>query len=714
MQAYISASSPLFTYRTCRSCDASSAFQSGSVFSGRDYNGSDSGMITRMSGSTVSLTCTGTGVSFDVTYSQPQNTSFTASLTVNGSTPLSTYNSTSTSIRNLPLGQHNVELTFNTTSTQSQSPSQDDWLRVNGANCTLGSLTGKETKNQIIDDTAWRDWKIALTPGWNMLEKDMSNYINEEQYLAEVDSSTKNYNGSISWTEEANALDQIEFQGSAIWLYGIVGGEAGSYQVTLDDISQGTFNASGGPRVYNSILYHTSNLADGNHTISLVNIEQGKRLSFDRLVAMSGLVAIQAQAGLSSTSPSSSEQQPISHVEVSSVYPTSSSSQQAQLPEMPSSLNGGAIAGIAIAGSLVMLAFMSAWIFACLRRRKEKQHNEKEMAEKPDVTFMRFSSIPSQPLSTHPFHPIPEVKATPKFNFNFSSPTPSLRSFINSHVPSEDRATSFLKLAGRRTSKPLVEQGTVSKTKKLNIGNPQHLRDPNSITSTDYVPSLSSGAEHIKPLNPNRIKGNLNPDNRKLAPHSDANKPLDRPESSSSRSNTISPLVAALSGMTSSPLAELSRKTSTKGTQALNGYFGRRKGSISNSMDTRRDRPDSTRTTITEKSEGDNGGDNGILSMYAAFPPGSQSNTTCPAEGEGQFVSGDGESKVGVALGSPMQDNMFDWEGGQNQNLSKKQFDEELRPPTRRFFGFGDRPKSGVSNKSGKTASSVGSGWRYM
>lgn len=40
---------------------------------------------------------------------------------------------------------------------------------------------------------------------------------------------------------------------------------------------------------YGQVLYHTSSLAKGNHTLTLRNLQDGGRLSFDRLVAMSGL-----------------------------------------------------------------------------------------------------------------------------------------------------------------------------------------------------------------------------------------------------------------------------------------------------------------------------------------------------------------------------------------------------------------------------------------
>lgn len=65
------------------------------------------------------------------------------------------------------------------------------------------------------------------------------------------------------------------------------GGEAGSFEVRLDNVSQGIFNAAGGPRTYNQTLWHISGLEDRPHSVQLIN--QRGRLSFDRLVATTGI-----------------------------------------------------------------------------------------------------------------------------------------------------------------------------------------------------------------------------------------------------------------------------------------------------------------------------------------------------------------------------------------------------------------------------------------
>jgi hypothetical protein len=134
----------------------------------------------------------------------------------------------------------------------------------------MGVLVSAQTTNQTIDDTAWRNWTVILTPGWNMLEKNASNWINtvsrsrpsasssntslfhptfptpsgrirsaqysksninpdlaQTQFDNEEKTAFRDFNSSISWTEQANAGNAVLFNGEAVWAYGIVGGEAG-------------------------------------------------------------------------------------------------------------------------------------------------------------------------------------------------------------------------------------------------------------------------------------------------------------------------------------------------------------------------------------------------------------------------------------------------------------------------------------------------------
>lgn len=47
------------------------------------------------------------------------------------------------------------------------------------------------------------------------------------QFNIEEETAFRDFNSSISWTEQANAGNVVLFDGEAVWAYGIVGGEAG-------------------------------------------------------------------------------------------------------------------------------------------------------------------------------------------------------------------------------------------------------------------------------------------------------------------------------------------------------------------------------------------------------------------------------------------------------------------------------------------------------
>ncbi|EIW69919.1 hypothetical protein TREMEDRAFT_20077, partial [Tremella mesenterica DSM 1558] len=100
-------------------------------------------------------------------------------------------------------------------------------------------------RNETIDDTAWRDWRVVLTPGWNMLEgpTGASNWIDNTDVQNEFPTLSNDYNSSISFTSQPDAATTILFSGSTFWAYGISGPKEGTYEVDLDGQSQGVFNA---------------------------------------------------------------------------------------------------------------------------------------------------------------------------------------------------------------------------------------------------------------------------------------------------------------------------------------------------------------------------------------------------------------------------------------------------------------------------------------
>ncbi|WVQ95595.1 hypothetical protein IAU59_002692 [Kwoniella sp. CBS 9459] len=908
MDTYISSSSPLFTYSPCKACNASIGFATGEQFIGRSSNGTDSGMMTYAGGSKVAINCTGTGLIFDLSYARSNGSAFKPSILINNTSPnfIDGATSDATSITNLPMGHHTFELTLNTssaaaapsgstsTSTTNSVLSRDNWVRVNGATCVSGTKVGKDTKHGTIDDSAWRDWKITLSPGWNMIEAGESNFFDADQYRAELPTTSRDWNNSISWTEQAGASNEVQFTGSAAWVYGIVGGQAGTYEVKLDDVSQGIFNATAGERVYDQLLYQATNLVIGPHTISLINLEQDNRLSFDRLVAMSGLELVNPPAAPKPSQPSQS----ISQVPVATYYPTSSPNAASDDNASTTTiLTGGAIAGITVAGILVLVFILSVVGFTLHRRRQEELVDREGsggrggMTEKPNqTTFWRFSSRSTLPEKSHPFQPLaspaipltattatttgsgsgfgaqqPPVPDKPPFFYHFQSSSAKqkqehVRSGSNTHNAEAHPASSgsgaesgtgtgqsFLKISGKKAH----HRKTSLSYKKGQNGHGLIISKPlpdddNGPSSGDYtnVPlgTSTSVATSFSPSTYNEAQsstptgtfGNIEPmpplpTQHQKGKSKDKEEGKDNSTSPSTsnglpgrpllqpRQSTLDPLSAALSGNVSSPLAELSRTTSViRNSAHPHGYgygagknantnthsktdshmnrisriFGRRKGSVAGSLDTRKwevetdfgteaafddteGEPAASRRKDDDDGVRDSGGE-GILSMYAKFPPGpitphtstlepqlasaAQQPRSSSSQSQGQNPGQKPLSQslrdkdiVGLALGSPMEDSPDPWGEQVRQKKRKTQEEEErkmrakhmdvrqqqeqaerekeresqmvdilpdeedLQPPTRRFFGKAfRRPMSGTSARSAKSASSVGSGGRYM
>jgi hypothetical protein len=115
----------------------------------------------------------------------------------------------------------------------------------------MGTMLTASAKNVTIDDSAWRNEDVILSPGWNMLEgapNGVSNWINTPQMDVERTRAGESYNTSLSWTEQRGANTTIRFQGEAVWVYGGAGGEAGSFEIILNNTTMGVYNASGGAR----------------------------------------------------------------------------------------------------------------------------------------------------------------------------------------------------------------------------------------------------------------------------------------------------------------------------------------------------------------------------------------------------------------------------------------------------------------------------------
>ncbi|WVR08570.1 hypothetical protein IAU60_005625 [Kwoniella sp. DSM 27419] len=763
MDTYISSSSPLFAYSPCKGCDPSTSFLSGAQHAGRSSDGTDSGMVTNSPGAKVAINCTGTGVAFDLTYSRRDQSLFNPKLTINGSVVNEApSNASSPAWQDLPLGQHQVELSFEVA--PGLLPSGDDWVRVNGMTCTAGYRVGQRTTNATIDDSAWREGRVLLTPGWNMLEQGQSNYIDETQYQAESATADRNWNSSISWTEQANAGNEIHFQGSAVWVYGIIGGEAGSYEVKIDNSSRGVYNSAGHGRVYGQLLYHITGLVDDRHALSLTNLEQGGRLSFDRLVAFSWLDLAPAVAAGSAASAIHSLSSILTHTQVPSST-TSSTTSSSEAPVAPSAspstepMNATAIAGISVATSLLVLGLIATGIWVCLRRRKEREpsdgHHPSIGGEKSDRMPRAVSRSTSVGDPSHPFHPIgmsTHPMPSPAPFLRMSSPRSSLRSFIGMgkrHSNSLPRAgpagtdrgspvpgggdvdSSFLRLRDRTPVRSTRGLRGLTISKPRQIDPSQGDSFPAYEDESRNPPGESWFERPSEPSTENEVRRLAEPSSHTpmtstaWGQQADIALPPPARPRLHDRQASLDPLHAALAGRISSPLAAISRNASytypapepTPNVQeGIAGHSPRGsrddRESLARSSSDNRWEHESEAGTARLGSTGD-----GILSMYAALP-GSTHTSVRPAEAA--VTRQNSTDRVGLAIGTPSEGQAYPC--GESDTVDRRLRIEsgtmsdlpDLQPPNRRFILDADRPFSGTSTYSNKSASSAGSGWVYM
>ncbi|ORX41064.1 hypothetical protein BD324DRAFT_647961 [Kockovaella imperatae] len=535
METFIPATSPLFRYTPCRDCDPSLGFSSAPA---ANDQASSSGRRTTAPDTSISLNFTGTSISFHLGDVSP---SITTSISIDGEDPPSTSNVTATSVSNLKFGSYSFQLDIHQPSDQSED------ITFHGITGGLGSLWTAQSSNETIDDTAWREDKVILTPAWNMLEQSASNWINTTQYDSELQMSNNDFNGSISWTEQVNASTTIRFNGTSVWTFGISGGEAGIYEVLLDGLSEGLFDASGGPRVYQSLLYHTSGLNNAEHNLTLRNVEQGKRLSFDFVNATSGLLPV--------------TNEPLAApVPIPPIPPTVSPDQAASASS--SVLNAGTIAAIAVCSSLATITALVLAIWLLKRTRNRSNEKEKEPSIKPLTTFWRWSgpgpADPSDPLEKdRPFLPLPSPPVSSGLSgapfARWPSPPMTDRTAISSPKPSQ---TSFLRLSKspKRTKATLpslkstftIDSGLMLPPSAATLDQQQHHQHQQQGSISSFHTQSKSGSRLPTPL---------------FEQSKYVERPCpEHPPTDFSASPTppfFHALTAAVNGKTSSPLSEL-------------------------------------------------------------------------------------------------------------------------------------------------------------
>ncbi|BEI80236.1 hypothetical protein CcaverHIS002_0107650 [Cutaneotrichosporon cavernicola] len=469
IQVYLQAGSPLLQYSPCRACAVDKGWMSESDFEGDNTtiatggdstrtNGTDPGFVTTAQNATVGLNFTGTGVVFDVAFAPDAGASgpgagagvsgatpdWTTTLLVNGSAPPSSATPLSAGVVGLPLGRHTFQLQL----ARKNMTQNDTWARIDGMSGTIGGLVQANTFNTTIDDSAWANGTVTLSQGWNMLEQGKSNYINETQYQQELRNADRHYNRSISWTTQPGANTTINFSGSVVWVFGLSGGEAGTFEVRLDNVSQGFFDASGGPRTYNQTLWHTSSLTDGPHTVQLIN-QQG-RLSFDYLVATTGVnnatLGEIAEPTLGTSSSS-----------LGTATSTATGTAAAGHKENNTAVVVGASVGSVLALLLITLACFFIWSRGRRRKRNDKHQWQDK---KPWYKFGRdkgwdFVSLvdePHKPMS----HPGVWNRVSRSDTFKSTSSFGSSGSHIHHPAPAHTRR-SLLPLANNLWAKKKSE-----------------------------------------------------------------------------------------------------------------------------------------------------------------------------------------------------------------------------------------------------------------
>ena len=154
-------SSPLFSYHPCKSCSDGWTLD-------HDNTTSRHTSRTTTSPSSIGLNFTGTGISFNLDIPD----SWTTVLSINGTS----YNGTKQD--DLPFGTHSIVLEVTTKTNSDVTQENNAGVIFSGSTIQLGTLSGASSINATIDDSAWRDWKVLLSPGWNMLERGESNWVN--------------------------------------------------------------------------------------------------------------------------------------------------------------------------------------------------------------------------------------------------------------------------------------------------------------------------------------------------------------------------------------------------------------------------------------------------------------------------------------------------------------------------------------------------------
>ncbi|KAK0467925.1 uncharacterized protein EV420DRAFT_435073 [Desarmillaria tabescens] len=170
-------------------------------------------------------------------------------------------------------------------------------------------------------------------------------------------------------TTQANATVTLTFNGEEVRIFGLVGPNASPYVVTVDNSTVGTFNGTTRDMSSGVMLYETSNLGPGQHTLTLMNTPNGTA----QTLFIAYAVVTDNTTDVSSDS---------------------------------SSLSSGAIAGIAV-GAVVGLAALALIVFFW-RRGKKDNHSRRmslDMASPLDIRTALVDPFVSHSSTDTGFNP---------------------------------------------------------------------------------------------------------------------------------------------------------------------------------------------------------------------------------------------------------------------------------------------------------------------
>ncbi|CAE6437700.1 unnamed protein product [Rhizoctonia solani] len=239
-------------------------------------------------------------------------------------------------------------------------------------------------------------------------------------------------NSTAHITNTPGETATLKFQGPEVFVYGGVGPKFGAFKVQVDNREPVVLNATTGFTHPPVTLFTTSGLGDGEHTLTITNIEGGKSLTLDY-----------------------------------AEYATGRSGSNA-------GLIGGVVGGVL--GALVVFAVLG-WYF--LRKRKRTQGGGLDidapfpsMLSNPhqgsQIHVSPFANNPSQPplgyVDARPITPnahTPNVSSIRKTDM-LVTPLPTLRSDESSYGPPSQHGLSSLSSPTEISSVHEIDAGTLS------------------------------------------------------------------------------------------------------------------------------------------------------------------------------------------------------------------------------------------------------------